>query len=121
MLCSVAGYSGLFSDDLVVGVECSGVHLIMSSQSVFYTSQYGFRPRHSTSHAVNEFTDETVTELEKKKFQIGVLLNLSKAFDTIDHNILLNKLNWYGIRGIALEWFSNYLKKSETIYTIQKY
>ena len=86
------------------------LYCFLSSQSVFYTSQYGFRPCHSTAHAVNEFIDDTVTEFEKNKIQIGVCLDLSKAFDTIDHNILINKLNWYGIRGIALEWFTNYLK-----------
>ena len=51
-----------------------------------------------------------MTEFEKKKIQIGVFLDLSKAFDTIDHNIFINKLNWYGIRGVALEWFTNYFK-----------
>ena len=72
-------------------------------------SQYGFRCDHSTINAISEFTENTINAMDKKEFMLGVFLDLSKAFDTIDHNILLDKLNCYGVRGIALEWFKSYL------------
>ena len=79
------------------------------SQSIFYQSRYGFRPKHATSHAVNEFVDDVISSFENKEVTLGVFLDLSQAFDTINHKILLQKLEWYGVRGKALEWFENYL------------
>ena len=65
--------------------------------------------QHSTIHAVHEFVDKTITSIENKKHTLATFLDLSKAFDTINHKILIDKLKLYGVRGIALEWFRNYL------------
>ena len=59
------------------------------TQSVFYPSQYGFRPKHATTHAISEFVDETIAAFENSNNMLGVIMNLSKAFDTIDHVIFL--------------------------------
>ena len=50
------------------------------------------------------------SDIEKKNFSLGLFIDLSKAFDSLDHTILCNKLDHYGIRGIALDWFKSYLK-----------
>ena len=59
--------------------------------------------------ALLEIMDRVSDALDKKSTIVGVFIDLSKAFDTVDHIILLKKLNYYGIKGLALEWFKNYL------------
>ena len=71
--------------------------------------QFGFRRYHSTNFALIDLINKITTALDNKEFAIGVFLDLSKAFDTDDHSLLLQKLEFYGIRGIALEWFKNYV------------
>jgi len=80
-----------------------------SKYNLFFSSQYGFLPGRSTSHALLHFTNNILSAFEGKQIACGIFLDLSKAFDTLDHNILVNKLQHYGIRGTALAWFSNYL------------
>ena len=70
---------------------------------VIYDKQFGFRANHSTAHAVNYSINHILQNLEKKNYVIGIFVDLSKAFDTIDHQKLLVKLEHYGIRGSCLE------------------
>ena len=60
-------------------------------------------------NVIHEFLENVTTSIDNKINTIGIFLELSKAFDTIDHKILLNKLEWYGVRGKALDWFKSYL------------
>ena len=72
-------------------------------------NQYGFRKTYSTDLALVQFYDKVTKAIAEKKHVIGIFMDLSKAFDTLDHDILLRKLQVYGIRGTTLAWFTNYL------------
>ena len=80
-----------------------------TSYDILNPNQYGFRSGHSTIHAVTKLTADILASFDNNKDSLAVFLDLSKAFDTIDHDILIKKMNVYGIRGIALDWFKNYL------------
>ena len=83
--------------------------LYFESNKLFSDSQYGFRPNHSTEHATLELTDRITSAMDNNDVPIGIFLDLSKAFDTIDHAILLKKLEHYGVEGITLQLLQNYL------------
>ena len=72
-------------------------------------NQYGFRPGYSTELAALHVIDKVTKDLDKKLIPINIYLDLSKAFDTLNHEILLNKLNHYGVSNIELTFFRNYL------------
>ena len=114
-------HQGIFPDELKVGRitpiykkydECfrpvstlpekiiySRIDNFLTTKDIIFDKQFGFRKSHSTSHALNFFTSHIKKELDDKNHVLGVFIDLSKAFDTIDHSKLLSKLHNYGIRG----------------------
>ena len=76
---------------------------------ILYELQFGIRKNHSTLHTLLELTDKIYSNLDKSKFCVGVLLDLPKALDTIDHSILLSNLDHYRFRGVVKKWFASYL------------
>ncbi len=92
----------------------------LNKYNILYKYQFGFRENYSTTLALIEILDNILEEIENGKFVAGIYLDLSKAFDTVDHNILLHKLNHYGIRGNALNWFSSYLNNRKQMTHINK-
>ena len=77
----------------------------LNKNNILSNNQYGFRAGHSTQQLVIELVDKTSQAIERKEYTVGLFLDLSKAFDTLNHHILLEKLQHYGSRGVALEWF----------------
>ena len=80
--------------------------------------QFGFGEKHSTTHAILQLIDKIRVDRDESLHTLGIFLDLSKAFDTIDHSILLSKLSFYGIRGTALEWYRNYLSNRKQFVCI---
>ena len=76
--------------------------------NILYKRQYEFRNKHSTYTAVLDFMDDINKATDNKMYTAGIFMDLSKIFDTIDHEILLDKLYHYGFRGVSHAWFTNY-------------
>ena len=89
----------------------------LKSSDILYKYQFGFRKQHSTNHALLSIVEQIRTSLDKKMYTCGVFVDLEKAFDTVNHKILLSKLDHYGIRGVANSWFESYL--SDRYQTVQ--
>ena len=89
--------------------------------NILFNFQFGFRASHSINHALISLTEMIKNTLDNKRFGCGIFLDLQKAFDTVNHEILLNKLEHYGIRGIALTWFRSYLSNREQYVSVNGY
>ena len=85
------------------------IYSFLCNNNILSKCQYGFRRNHSTAHALMDLQDKIISAIDNNNFGLGIVMDLSKAFDIVDHEILLYKLKHYGIRGNALKWFNSYL------------
>ena len=82
----------------------------IDTNNLLSKQQFGFRKNHSTNHAVITLIDRISAALDSGRAVVGCYIDLKKAFDTVNHRILINKLQLYGIRGHTLDWFRSYLQ-----------
>ena len=87
----------------------SRLYSYLISKNIIYDKQFGFRKGHSTSHAINYSVNNVLQGIEGKKHIIGIFIDLSKAFDTLDHEKLMVKLENYGIRGNSYQLMESYI------------
>ena len=87
----------------------SRLYSFFVSKGTLHDKQFGFRKKHSTSHALNYSIHSIRKAISEGRHVLGIFIDLSKAFDTIDHNILLQKLESYGVRGRAHSLIKSYL------------
>ena len=85
------------------------IEQFLNESDIIYEYQFGFRKKYSTNHALLSIVEQIRNNLDNKQFACGVFVDLQKAFDTVNHKILLSKLKHYGINGFANKWLSSYL------------
>ena len=113
---STLGYSNYRPISLLSNIEkilekllFKRLYTFLHNNNIIYSLQFGFRQPYSTSHALINITKNIIKALDDENIGCGVFVDLQKAFDTVDHPILLAKLNHYGIRGVSNDWFKSYL------------
>ena len=94
------------------------LYKFLEVHNVLYSLQFGFQENHSIDHALVSLTEAVRNTLDNKKLGCGIFIDLQKAFDAVNHRILLSKLEHYGIRGCALEWFRSYLSDRKQYVSI---
>ena len=94
------------------------VYSFLEQNKCIYNMQFGFRKKHSTNDALMSITEKIKSAVKNKDIAVGVFVDLQKAFDTVNHNILLKKLEHYGIRGLANELLKSYLSNREQYVSI---
>ena len=98
---------------------CARLDSYLKSNNIICTNQFGFRKNSNTSDAIIEFLDNVYSSLDSKQRTIAVYLDFSKAFDTVNHNILISKLLHNGVRGVMQRWFESYLTNRKQYVSIR--
>ena len=85
------------------------LYKFLLENNILYQKQFGFQSAHSTEHVIPQLVNQITEAFIQGKYTLGIFLDLSKAFNTVNHNILLEKLKTYGIQSENLKWFRSYL------------
>lgn len=93
----------------------------VNKHNILYSSQYGFRSRHSTQHATLEILNDILSNFDKGQFTFCLFIDLKKAFDTVNYDILLSKLGHYGFKGVVNDSFKSYLIGRRQYTTVNGY
>ena len=91
-----------------------------NKHNIFHNHQYGFRENRSTELAISDILSACYNSIQNKQLTCLIMLDLKKAFDTVDHNILIEKLQFYGIRGVANNLIKNYLSNRRQYVSIDQ-
>ena len=90
----------------------------LDNQNILHDNQFAYRNRRNTEMAIMKLNKHILEKIDENKYTMAVFLDLSRAFDCVNHQILIDKLRYYGISGTPLRWFMNYLfdRKQKVIY-----
>ena len=98
---------------LLEKIMCKRTYTFLETSGQIFKSQYGFRTAHSCENAICEIISGIIKGKQDGMYTLAVFLDLSKAFDSLEHDVLLKKLYKYGIRGVAFNWFASYLSNRQ--------
>ena len=96
-------------DKIIEKIMHKRLYEFIEEHDILFKNQFGFRKNSSTAHSLIEITENIKESIDKGNYGCGIFIDLKKAFDTVNHKILLTKLEHYGIRGSLLKWFETYL------------
>ena len=85
------------------------LYSFLDQHNILFKNQFGFRKNNSTTYALMDLTEQIKESIDSKNYGCGVFIDIRKAFDTVNHKILLKKMEHYGIRESGLKWFTSYL------------
>ena len=105
---------------IIEKIVYSRLYLFLEQEELLYSRQFGFCSNHSTTDALIDITEKIKEACDNKLYSCGVFLDLQKAFDTVNHNILLQKLTYYGVRGLANNWFRTFISQHVQFTSINK-
>ena len=90
---------------ILEGLMYNRLYNFLEKKEIIFSLQFGFHRKYSTTHALIHLTDKIRHKIDKGNYACGIFKDFQKAFDAVDHHILLKKLEYYGVREISDKWF----------------